>query len=285
MGNRLLGGALVAMLAGAPGVSAQAIPEDLARERSEFAQWLRDAATSPYRAVGQHPIGTGITLGPPDSDVPLPGVGRARLEERGAGLSLTVDGASRPIARDRPVALGSHQLLLTGPPGRTVAAVFRAAASGLKPPIHFPYQTGWRLTVALVLPGKPVTQRLLAADGTEVEATEAGTVTIPAGDRKVTLRVFRIPSPGGEESDLEIYFRDGTNGKGSYPAGRFVDLVPAAGGRYLLDFNRARQPFCGYSSVYPCPAPWRGNTVPVPVPAGERYAGGGLELKAPPGDR
>ena len=54
-----------------------------------------------------------------------------------------------------------------------------------------------------------------------------------------------------------------TNGAGTYPAGRFVSLVPAGGGRYRLDFNRARNPFCAYSSAYACPAPWHGNTLPA----------------------
>ena len=86
---------------------------------------------------------------------------------------------------------------------------------------------------------------------------------------------------GTEESELEIYFRDGTNGEGSYPAGRFVALVPESGGRYRLDFNRARNPFCAYSTAYPCPAPWRGNTIAAPVRAGERYSGGGLNVPSP----
>ena len=64
---------------------------------------------------------------------------------------------------------------------------------------------------------------------------------------------------------------DGTSGTGSYPAGRFVTLAPIAGGRYRLDFNRSRNPFCAYNAAYPCPAPWRGNTIAVPVAAGERY--------------
>ena len=79
--------------------------------------------------------------------------------------------------------------------------------------------------------------------------------------------------PNADESELEIFFRDGTNGRGSYPAGRFVSLVPAGDGQYRLDFNRARNPFCAYSSAYACPAPWRGNTIAADVSAGERYAG------------
>jgi uncharacterized protein (DUF1684 family) len=117
---------------------------------------------------------------------------------------------------------------------------------------------------------------MLTAEGTEVEATEAGTVSPVIGGKLAPLRVFRIPAPGGEESELEIYFRDGTNGRGSYPSGRFVSLIPTDDGRYRLDFNRARNPFCAYSTVYPCPAPWRGNTIASPVEAGEKYAGGGL---------
>ena len=89
-----------------------------------------------------------------------------------------------------------------------------------------------------------------------------------------SLRRYAVPGATPEESELEVYFRDRTNGRGTYPGGRFVSLVPADAGTYILDFNRARNPFCAYSSVYPCPAPWRGNSIPAAIEAGERYAGG-----------
>jgi uncharacterized protein (DUF1684 family) len=82
--------------------------------------------------------------------------------------------------------------------------------------------------------------------------------------------VRRLPGDA-DETDLQIYFRDATSGQGSYPAGRFVSLTPLRDGRYLVDFNRARNPFCAYSSVYPCPAPWPGNSLSVAVRGGERY--------------
>ena len=47
--------------------------------------------------------------------------------------------------------------------------------------------------------------------------------------------------------------------------------VVDVGTRWCLHFNRARNPFCAYSSAYPCPAPWNGNTIPIPVTAGEQY--------------
>jgi uncharacterized protein (DUF1684 family) len=133
-------------------------------------------------------------------------------------------------------------------------------------------------TGPLAPPERPGRVRVLALDGIEVDAVEAGTVTVPLGGRPARLAVRRIPSGGEEESELEIYFRDGTNGEGTYPAGRFVPLLPLPDGRYRLDFNRARNPFCAYSSAFPCPAPWRGNTIDTRIEAGERYLGGGLSV-------
>jgi uncharacterized protein (DUF1684 family) len=54
-----------------------------------------------------------------------------------------------------------------------------------------------------------------------------------------------------------------------------VSLAPLGNGKFLLDFNRARNPFCAYSSVFPCPAPWPGNTIAARVEAGETYAKAG----------
>ncbi len=118
--------------------------------------------------------------------------------------------------------------------------------------------------------------RVLASDGIEAEATEVGSFVVPLGG-PTSLRVLRIQIAGGDESELEIFFRDESNGDGTYPAGRFVSLHPLSNGQFRLDFNRARNPFCAYSSVYPCPAPWRGNTLSVAIRAGERYSGGGLQ--------
>jgi len=266
----------VALAGTPPAIAAQGVPEELRRERAEYANWLATAPSSPFRALLQHPIGRSVSLGPASTDIPLTGLGPATLEEKGGTLSLTVAGATRPVWRDRLVSLGSYQLLAQGPPGRTVVTVFGPERKGYAAPEHFPHAPRWRFEVSLDPVKRPTAQRLLAPDGTEVEATEAGTVTVPIGDRRVPLRVLRMPGAGGEESELEIYFQDQTNGRGSYPAGRFVNLSPAGEGRYVLDLNRARNAFCAYNSAYPCPAPWRGNRLPAIVAAGERYAGGGL---------
>jgi uncharacterized protein (DUF1684 family) len=114
-------------------------------------------------------------------------------------------------------------------------------------------------------------RRVLTLDGIEVEGEVAGYLELPGGQAATRLQVLRLPVPGTEETELQVYFRDATNGQGTYPAGRFVEIVPVSGGRYRLDFNRARNPFCAYSSVYACPVPWPGNAIKSEVTAGEKY--------------
>ncbi len=271
--------AMVAALTLPVPLAAQA-PADLARERADYARWLTEAPNSPFAAVVQRPVGPGLTLGPPTADIPLEGIAPATLRAAGAVARLADAQGTRVLPRLRVVPLGSYRLYLSGPSGRMVLTVYGPHGEPTSPAYH-PYATDWNMTVRLVPASRPGIRRILASDGMEVEATEAGTVQVPTPRGPVTLRVLRIPTGLGEESDLEIYFRDGTNGSTTYPAGRFVTLVPAGGDRYRLDFNRARNPFCAYNTVYACPAPWRGNTLPVPVAAGERYLGGGLEVTIP----
>jgi Protein of unknown function (DUF1684) len=254
---------------------------EITAERAEYHAWLTTAPTSPLAAIAQQPIGQELRLGPPNSDVPLDGVAEHRVSQRGGAITLSGPGGSRPMGRGIPARLGGYTLTAGGPAGRAVLTVFGPLHVGT-PPGLYPVQRSLIFIGPLRPPEAPGTVRVLGPDGIEVEAGEAGSVLVPIGTERVRLRVRRLPLAGGEESELEIFFRDATNGRGTYPAGRFVALVPQRDGRYRLDFNRARNPFCAYSSAYPCPAPWRGNTIPAAVEAGERYGGGGLPLNQPP---
>ncbi len=266
----------VALVRPMASLDAQA-PADLDRERLGYLTWLKTAPNSPLAAIARQPVGEGLRLGPPDANIPLSGIGEHRILRKGRALALETPSGTRPVSRGQAVRLGRYTLYLTGPAPGTALTVFgqeeRAA-----PPGYYEYDPSLVFSGPLLPPEKRGTARVLAGDGTETEATEAGSVVLTLG-ALTRLRVLRIAS-GGEESELEIFFRDQSNGQGTYPAGRFVSLIPLPNGRYRLDLNRARNPFCAYSAAYPCPAPWRGNVIPAPVRAGERYAGGGL--KTPP---
>jgi len=244
--------------------------DDLVAERSAFALWLANAPDSPLAALAQQAIGTGLTLGPEDADVPLKNSTRMTVREEGRSVMLSQQGTRTPLPRDRLTAIGSYQLRPTGPPGRSVLTVFGPEHLTLIPS-YFPADTHFVMTGSLTKPARRVTHRILMLDGVETEAIEAGVFTTRLESGPTNLNVYRIADEDTGESELVIYFQDLTNGKGSYPAGRFVTLIPRDESTYLLDFNRSRNPFCAYSSAYACPAPWPGNRVSVEIKAGERY--------------
>jgi uncharacterized protein len=278
--RRIPAAALTALVAVAAPLQSQTPPDDIARERSAYAEWLAGAPNSPLAAVAQQPIGPGIRLGPPDAEVPLDGVEQHRVTERDGVVTLEGPDGARVVPSGRPVALGSYSVTSGGVSGRRVVTVY-GPDRDTKTADYYPYDPKLVFVGPMSPPDQPGKLRVLALDGIETEAAEAGTVMVPIAGRPVRLRVRRIPTGIEDEAELEIFFRDGTNAEGTYPAGRFVALVPLGDGRYRLDFNRARNPFCAYSSAFPCPAPWRGNTIDAKVEAGERYAGGGLST--PPG--
>lgn len=268
---------LLLTLAAAP--AAAQLPADLGRERQAYVAWLTTAALSPYAAVALQSIGAGLVLGPETGDIPLAGLVRTELREARGAVTLRAAGREVSVPRGRPVPLDStRRLVVNGAPGRTVAIVY----GPLRPapaPAWFDYDPALVLTVELEPPERRGRFRILGPDGLETEAAEAGFVAVRAGGSAGRLRAYRVGAEDDDEAELLIFFRDATNRHGSYPAGRFVELIPLGGRRYRLDFNRARNPFCAYSTVFPCPAPWPGNQLAAALAAGEKYAGGGLELE------
>jgi uncharacterized protein len=75
---------------------------------------------------------------------------------------------------------------------------------------------------------------------------------------------------------LFIPFTDLTNGEESYENGRYIDLKTGEleNGFYVIDFNRAYNPYCAYvSNQYNCPIPPKANNLAIAVRAGEMKFG------------
>lgn len=256
-----------------PAFAAAQGPLELAAERAEFARWLETAPGSPFAAVYHQPLREALVFGP-GGEAGLEALPAATLEQGLLRLTLRTADGSRTVPRNRDVALAdSWRIRVTGDRSRSVVTVFG--------PLRDPQVPGWYAWDSsyvadgvLEPPSRPASQRMLGLDGVEVEASLAGTWVGRVTGEELRLTVYRMPEPGSEESELMIFFRDGTNGRGTYPAGRFLAIRPLGGGRYRADFNRARNPFCGYNGIFPCPAPWPGNGITAPIEAGERYLGG-----------
>ena len=91
------------------------------------------------------------------------------------------------------------------------------------------------------------------------------------GDVECTLQAYKSDP---NEERLFIPFKDATSGKETYGAGRYLDLdyqrdrTPEE--KWILDLNRAYNPWCAYSMNYVCPFVPAENWLKVPVLAGEK---------------
>ncbi len=76
---------------------------------------------------------------------------------------------------------------------------------------------------------------------------------------------------------LFLPFTDATNGSETYGGGRYIDLTTKdiKNGSIVIDFNKAYNPYCAFSSGYSCPKPPDENRVDMAVEAGEKNFGKG----------
>lgn len=71
---------------------------------------------------------------------------------------------------------------------------------------------------------------------------------------------------------LFLPFTDETNKKTTYGGGRYIDLdlKTIKDGKIEIDFNKAYNPYCAYSSGYRCPIPPEENDLAIAINAGEK---------------
>ena len=72
------------------------------------------------------------------------------------------------------------------------------------------------------------------------------------------------------ENYLFVPVGDATNGSETYGGGRYVEVTR---GEWILDFNKAYNPYCAYSGRYSCPKVPLENILSIPILAGTKYAG------------
>ncbi len=253
-----------------PAVLHAQIPPGVQAERADYAEWLRSSPSSPYAAVFFGPLSGDLVFGP-EGQAALRGAPPATLSKGPRGLALSTQEGRRSVPRNREVALGDWRLRVNSSPRGDIVTVFAPMSQPVDHPGWFPYRADLVVVGELQRPDRPADRPMLGLDGVEVAASLAGTFTGSVLGDDVTLTAYRIPVAGSEESEVTVFFRDGTSGVETYPPGRFVVLQPLGGARYRLDMNRARNPFCAYNPRFPCPIPWPGNTLQARVEAGELY--------------
>ena len=151
---------------------------------------------------------------------------------------------------------------------------------------HFDHDPALRFEVAVEeLDVTPAGDRLGGFGGLSIELPVSaggamafrrfGLVTIPFPDGPRRLELYWMEGYAG---GLFLPFRDATNGRETYGAGRYLldaaksaDLGPgAAPDSLILDFNFAFQPSCAFDPKWACPLAPPSNRLDVEVRAGER---------------
>jgi len=98
-----------------------------------------------------------------------------------------------------------------------------------------------------------------------------GVVRFEVAGQPVQVTLFAAQ----EQHELFLPFRDATSGQETYAAGRYLDVAPPVGGRVVIDFNYAYNPYCAYNERWSCPLPPVENWLKAPIRAGEKAFAGG----------
>jgi uncharacterized protein (DUF1684 family) len=196
------------------------------------------------------------------------------------GVSPTLDGKPftggtlRTDAEGRPdtLALGTVHFLVIrrgerlGLRVKDSEAATRKAFHGI--PTYAPnpaWRVEGRLEPAAAEHKLPVTNVL----GEVEEMVSPGTVVFSFGGQE--YRLTPVVEPG--ENQLFFIFGDLTNRDETYGAGRFLYAELPKDGKVVLDFNRAYNPPCAFTSFATCPLPPSQNRLKVRVEAGEKRYG------------
>lgn len=145
-----------------------------------------------------------------------------------------------------------------------------------------------RATFTGLLYFAPNDELVFEVDVERFPATEpAVEMETSTGETRPFRRWGRFPfTIDGQAASLTIYsdghglflpFRDATNGRETYGAGRYLDshrpgLEQVAANKIRVDFNFAYNPYCAYQTNYSCPLPPRENWLKVPIYAGEKHS-------------
>jgi uncharacterized protein (DUF1684 family) len=162
--------------------------------------------------------------------------------------------------------------LFAGHPQSPLDTAGRAAFAGL--PYHR-YDPRARVT-ADVVPAEAGELELATSTGPPYRFRRAGLARFALAGDELELPLYWLEGYGG---GLLLPFADGTSGRTTYGAGRYLlDTVKGADlgmadGRLVLDFNFAYNPSCAYDPRWTCPLAPAANRLPVDVRAGELAPG------------
>ena len=138
-------------------------------------------------------------------------------------------------------------------------------AAGFRGLRYFPVDPAWRIPGEFHRYGRVRRLPMPDSAGATTAVQRLGRFHFEHGGRSFRLEVYGSDQDAG----LSVFFTDETNGRQTYAAGRYAPVTRWEDGSWVLDFNRAYNPFCAYNPEYICPLPPEHNRLPFAVLAGE----------------
>jgi uncharacterized protein len=145
--------------------------------------------------------------------------------------------------------------------------------------IHFyPVDKSYRVTASFKKINDAEGFYMNTASGMKQKYFHYGLLTFKLHDSLIHLHIYRSASLMKQEKYkdyLFVPFGDATSGFESYGGGRYLDFIISdiKNNRLVIDFNKAYNPYCAYTTGYNCPIPPKENLLSVPIPAGEKNYG------------
>lgn len=293
--TRLSAFLFIAILIGACDTSADGL--DLAKHEAEVMSWREGrlgrlmAPTGYLTQAGlfwlEKPI---TTFGSADdndvlfSEKAAPRIGEFRLTEEGVlmvvepGVDVRFDDASLQTmliaddTTDNPVMVTHDSLAWTVIKRDKRFAVrlrdFEHPVLESFPALeYFPIDPAWRVEVTFEPYDEPRTVAVeTVIEGLGWNPESPGVVVFEKDGEKFELEAYS----SGE--NLFFVFGDRTNGRETYPAGRFLYAAkPEEGDQTILDFNRSYSPPCAFNDFSTCPVASPRNRLSTVVAAGELF--------------
>ena len=144
----------------------------------------------------------------------------------------------------------------------------RSSFNGLS---YYPPNPEYRFELELHEHEKKEKLTMIYTRGEKREFIRWGEFRFKVDGKECVLQAYKASSG---EKGLFVPFRDLTSGKETYGAGRYIDLNPevdrTSDGKWILDFNKAYNPWCAFSEDFTCPTVPPENWLRVPIYAGEK---------------
>ena len=187
---------------------------------------------------------------------------------------------SAAILRDNLEHRASVEQFFTTDPGSPFLRDTTITYEGIR---WFPVNPAFRVSSLLHRYAAPETVIILGTRGEERRNLKYGyfVFVLPDSDGtpvRCRLNIYKFTPYDGQRyllyrDQLSVWFTDATTGNETYHVGRYVDVgveFPDPAHTYVIDFNKAYNPYCAYSSMYSCAIPRQEDHLHLPVRAGEK---------------